>query len=221
MGSRCSLRFVSYPPVDGNCRTMQTVEKQVVLEENWQVLAVVFPPFAQRLENPYHGLAGPVRCRSEFSTVPTASATAADYGQANGEQIWDGRCQPRPHLPIYRMTQVCLVSLECRRLQVRIAQLSKPPFGELLDSGDLSLAPALHLPKGFQAFQRELLFHYFGQGVGLRLGVHLEGCPLTVVMDDHVPLSRPKPYLHTHQLAFLSTLARSRSATSSSSLGGV
>ena len=30
---------------------MQTVEKQVVLEENWQVLAVVFPPFAQRLEN--------------------------------------------------------------------------------------------------------------------------------------------------------------------------
>ena len=35
----------------GNCRTMQTVEKQVVLEENWQVLAVVFPPFAQRLEN--------------------------------------------------------------------------------------------------------------------------------------------------------------------------
>ena len=30
----------------GNCRTMQTVEKQVVLEENWQVLAVVFPPFA-------------------------------------------------------------------------------------------------------------------------------------------------------------------------------
>ena len=26
-------------------------KKQVVLEENWQVLAVVFPPFAQRLEN--------------------------------------------------------------------------------------------------------------------------------------------------------------------------
>ena len=34
---------------------MQTVEKQVVLEENWQVLAVVFPPFAQRLENSVSG----------------------------------------------------------------------------------------------------------------------------------------------------------------------
>ena len=41
----------SQRPGRGNCRTMQTVEKQLVLEENWQVLAVVFPPFAQRLEN--------------------------------------------------------------------------------------------------------------------------------------------------------------------------
>ena len=83
---------------------MQTVEKQVVLEENWQVLA---PPFAQRLETPYHGLAGPVRYRSEFSTVPTAPATAADYiDKRTGNQIWDPEsAEPTFHLPIYRMTQ--------------------------------------------------------------------------------------------------------------------
>ena len=51
-------------------------------------------------KTPYHGLAGPVRCRSEFSTVPTASATAADYmdkrtGSGFGRKV-------RPHLPIYR-----------------------------------------------------------------------------------------------------------------------
>ena len=92
----------------GNCRTMQTVEKQVVLEENWQVLAVVFPPFAQRLENSVSRACWPgtPRCRSEFSTVPTASATAADYiDKRTGNQIWDPEsAEPRSHLPIYRMT---------------------------------------------------------------------------------------------------------------------
>ncbi len=34
-------------PVNGE--VLQTVEKQVVLEENWQVLAVVFPPFRTAL----------------------------------------------------------------------------------------------------------------------------------------------------------------------------
>ena len=77
------------------------VEKQLVLEENWQVLAVVFPPFAQRWKTPYHGLAGPVRCRSEFSTVPTASATAADYiDKRTGNQIWDPEsAEPRSTSP--------------------------------------------------------------------------------------------------------------------------
>ena len=44
--------------------------------------------------------------RSEFSTVPTASATAADYiDKRTGNQIWDPEsAEPRPHLPIYRMT---------------------------------------------------------------------------------------------------------------------
>ena len=71
------------------------------------MLAVVFPPFAQRLETPYHGLTGPVRCRSEFSTVPTAPATAADYiDKRTGKQIWDPEsAEPRSYLPIYRMTQ--------------------------------------------------------------------------------------------------------------------
>ena len=80
---------------------MQTVEKQVVLEENWQVLAVVFPPFAQRLENSVSRLAGPVRYRSEFSTVPTAPATAADYiDKRTGNQIWDPEsAEPRSTSP--------------------------------------------------------------------------------------------------------------------------
>ena len=71
------------------------------------MLAVVFPPFAQRLETPYHGLTGPVRCRSEFSTVPTAPATAADYiDKRTGKQIWDPEsAEPRSYLPIYRMTR--------------------------------------------------------------------------------------------------------------------
>ncbi len=51
-------------------------------------------------KTPYHGLAGPVRCRSEFSTVPTASATAADYiDKRTGNQIWDPERFPPPHLP--------------------------------------------------------------------------------------------------------------------------
>ena len=81
---------------------MQTVEKQVVLEENWQVLAVVFPPFWHSAwKTPYHGLAGPVRYRSEFSTVPTAPATAADYiDKRTGNQIWDPEsAEPRSTSP--------------------------------------------------------------------------------------------------------------------------
>ena len=42
------------PPVKGRPRKLPHYAnrgKTVVLEENWQVLAVVFPPFAQRLEN--------------------------------------------------------------------------------------------------------------------------------------------------------------------------
>ena len=49
----------------------------------------------------------PLVMGSEFSTVPTASATGRLYGQANGEQIWDPE-GGRPHLPIYRMTRKTL-----------------------------------------------------------------------------------------------------------------
>ena len=47
------------------------------------------------------GLAGPVRCRSEFSTVSTASATAADYiDKRTGNQIWDPEtAEPRSTSP--------------------------------------------------------------------------------------------------------------------------
>ena len=82
----------------GNCRTMQT-EKQVVLEENWQVLELFFhrshSAFVSRACWPgsmslgvfhsSHGL-----CCSRL------------YGQANGERIWDpegANQSPPPHLP--------------------------------------------------------------------------------------------------------------------------
>ena len=49
------------------------------------------------------GFAGPVRCRSEFSTVPTASATAADYmDKRTGSRFGIRKVpttSPPPHLP--------------------------------------------------------------------------------------------------------------------------
>ena len=59
-----------------------------VLEENWQVLAVVFPPFAQRLENSESsGLLARLhltRCFPQF-----ASTTATDYlNRRTGEADW-------------------------------------------------------------------------------------------------------------------------------------
>ena len=91
----------------GNCRTMQTVEKQLVLEENWQVLAVVFPPFAQRLENSVSRACWPGSMSlGVFHSSHGLCYCSRLYGQANGgADLGSGRCQPRPHLPIYRMTQ--------------------------------------------------------------------------------------------------------------------
>ena len=95
----------------GNCRTMQTVEKQVVLEENWQVLAVVFPPFAQRLENSvsrgcWHG-SMTARSFPQFPRPLLLQPTI--WTSERGADLGSGRCQPRPHLPIYRMTRWCFV----------------------------------------------------------------------------------------------------------------
>ena len=74
----------------GNCRTMQTVEKQVVLEENWQVLAVVFPPFAQRLENSVSRACWPGSMSlGVFHSSHGLCYCSRLYGQANGERIWD------------------------------------------------------------------------------------------------------------------------------------
>ena len=81
---------------------MQTVEKQVVLEENWQVLAVVFPPFAQRLENSVSRACWPSSLGVFHSSQ--GSATAADYI----DKLWEKR-RTRFHLPIYRMTRKNIV----------------------------------------------------------------------------------------------------------------
>ena len=96
----------------GNCRTMQTVEKQLVLEENWQVLAVVFPPFAQRLENSVSRACWPGSMSlGVFHSSHGLCYCSRLYGQANGgADLGSGRCQPRPHLPIYRMTQKKLLA---------------------------------------------------------------------------------------------------------------
>ena len=69
---------------------MQTVEKQVVLEENWQVLAVVFPPFAQRWKTPYHGLAGPEFDVARSFPQSRPLLLQPDYiDKRTGNQIWD------------------------------------------------------------------------------------------------------------------------------------
>ena len=88
----------------GNCRTMQTVEKQVVLEENWQVLAVVFSPFAQRLENSVSRACWPGSMSlGVFHSSHGLCYCSRLYGQANGEaDLGSGRCRPTsppPHLP--------------------------------------------------------------------------------------------------------------------------
>ena len=73
--------------------------KNVVLEENWQVL-VVFPPFAQRLENSVSRACWP----GSMSTVPTASVLQPTiWTSERGADI--RKVQPRPHLPIYRRPQ--------------------------------------------------------------------------------------------------------------------
>ena len=69
---------------------MQTVEKQVVLEENWQVIAVVFPPFAQRLENSVSRACWPGSMSlGVFHSSHGLCYCSRLYGQATGEQIWD------------------------------------------------------------------------------------------------------------------------------------
>ena len=75
---------------------MQTVEKQVVLEENWQVLAVVFPPFAQRL-----GITG-LLARSMLGVFHSSHGLLLpDYiDKRTGNQIWDPEsAEPRSTSP--------------------------------------------------------------------------------------------------------------------------
>ena len=79
---------------------MQTVEKQVVLEENWQVLAVVFPPFAQRLENSVSRACWPSLMslgvfHSSHDLLLQPTILTSERGK-----IWDPES-----FPIYRMTQ--------------------------------------------------------------------------------------------------------------------
>ncbi len=141
------------PPVKagrGNCRTMQTVEKQLVLEENWQVLAVVFPPFAQRLENSVSRACWPGSMSlGVFHSSHGLCYCSRLYGQANGEQIWDPEsAEPRSHLPIYRMTQIgCHMcgpphnTLYNRADSCReVSNLNNPMLHSRFSSGDVAIS---------------------------------------------------------------------------------
>ena len=80
---------------------MQTVEKQLVLEENWQVLAVVFPPFAQRLENSESsGLLARLHLTRSFpqSPSPLLRLLTILTGE-RGRQIGDAEGRSTPYLP--------------------------------------------------------------------------------------------------------------------------
>ena len=82
---------------------MQTVEKQVVLEENWQVLAVVFPPFAQRLENSVSRACWPGLMSLGVFHSSHGLCTAADYmDKRTGSRFGIRKVpttSPPPHLP--------------------------------------------------------------------------------------------------------------------------
>ena len=71
------------------------------------MLAVVFPPFAQRLENSVSRACWPgfdvARSFPQFPRPLLLQPTI--WTSERGADLGSGRCQPRPHLPIYRMTQ--------------------------------------------------------------------------------------------------------------------
>ena len=84
---------------------MQTVEKQVVLEENWQVLAVVFPPFAQLLGKlRITGLLAQFDISSEFSSefprpllLQPTILTSERFGTQTSP--WDPESARRQYVP--------------------------------------------------------------------------------------------------------------------------
>ena len=67
------------------------------------MLAVVFPPFAQRLENSVSRACWPGSMSlGVFHSSHGLCYCSRLYGQANGEQIWDPEVpttSPPPHLP--------------------------------------------------------------------------------------------------------------------------
>ena len=69
------------------------------------MLAVVFPPFAQRLENSV-GLLARFDVARSFPQFPRPLLLQPTiWTSERGADLGSGRCQPRPHLPIYRMTR--------------------------------------------------------------------------------------------------------------------
>ena len=76
------------------------------------MLAVVFPPFAQRLENSvsrgcWHG-SMTARSFPQFPRPLLLQPTI--WTSERGADLGSGKCQPRPHLPIYRMTLLYLLA---------------------------------------------------------------------------------------------------------------
>ena len=74
------------------------------------MLAVVFPPFAQRLEKlRITGLLARFDVARSFPQFPRPLLLQPTiWTSERGADLGSGRCQPRPHLPIYRMTQQIL-----------------------------------------------------------------------------------------------------------------
>ena len=78
------------------------------------MLAVVFPPFAPALGKlRITGLLARFDVARSFPQFPRPLLLQPTYmDKRTGSRFGSGRCQPRPHLPIYRMTQTLVTKAE-------------------------------------------------------------------------------------------------------------